>query len=202
MNLCSTTNSVSTSRPGWIDVCAWSRATLSFFAHAGRSRSRADSASGRLFGTVVANHLSLLECSDLGCTALYFLLGCSVTATAVLQQRIIADFFWLFMLVVQGKVEEFFFFFASAFRPVWPGRCIWALSVCRSRLAPWTRGEPNHGKLSALRPLGHGRYRLATASARERWKKKRASEKHARLKFAWLCWLISLCDCKKSCHVW
>ena len=45
--------------------------------------------------------------------------------------------------------------FFRAFRPVWPGRCIWALSVCRSRLAPWTR----------LRPLGHGRYRFATASA-------------------------------------
>ena len=26
----------------------------------------------------------------------------------------------------------------------------------RSRLAPWTRGESNHGKLSALRPLGSG----------------------------------------------
>ena len=60
-----------------------------------------------------------------------------------------------------------FFFVASAFRPVWPGRCIWALSVYRSRLAPWTRGGPNHGKLSALRPLGHGRYRFATASARK-----------------------------------
>ena len=58
------------------------------------------------------------------------------------------------------------FFVASAFRPVWPGRCIWALSVYRSRLAPWTRGESNHGKLSALRPLGHGRYRFATASAK------------------------------------
>ena len=58
-----------------------------------------------------------------------------------------------------------FFFVASAFRPVWPGRCIWALSVYRSRLAPWIRGESNHGKLSALRPLGHGRYRFATASA-------------------------------------
>ena len=56
------------------------------------------------------------------------------------------------------------FFVASAFRPVWPGRCIWALSVYRSRLAPWTRGESNHGKLSALRPLCHGRYRFATAS--------------------------------------
>ena len=60
-----------------------------------------------------------------------------------------------------------FFFVASAFRPVWPGRCIWALSVYRSRLAPWTRGESNHGKLSALRPLGHGRYRFATASAEQ-----------------------------------
>ena len=59
------------------------------------------------------------------------------------------------------------FFVASAFRPVWLGRCIWALSVYRSRLAPWTRGESNHGKLSALRPLGHGRYRFATASAAE-----------------------------------
>ena len=44
------------------------------------------------------------------------------------------------------------FFVASAFRPVWPGRCIWALSVYRSRLAPWTRGESNHGKLSARGP--------------------------------------------------
>ena len=61
--------------------------------------------------------------------------------------------------------QETSFFFASVFRPVWPGRCIWALSVYRSRLAPWTRGESNHGKLSALRPLGHGRYRFATASA-------------------------------------
>ena len=61
--------------------------------------------------------------------------------------------------------DSYFFFVASAFRPVWPGRCIWALSVYRSRLAPWTRGESNHGKLSALRPLGHGRYRFATASA-------------------------------------
>ena len=60
---------------------------------------------------------------------------------------------------------RWFFFVASAFRPVWPGRCIWALSVYRSRLAPWTRGESNHGMLSALRPLGHGRYRFATASA-------------------------------------
>ena len=34
------------------------------------------------------------------------------------------------------------FFFASAFRPVWPGRCIvLSLSLCTtSRLAPWTRG--------------------------------------------------------------
>ena len=66
------------------------------------------------------------------------------------------------------KPSAFFFFVASAFRPVWPGRCIWALSVYRSRLAPWTRGESNHGKLSALRPLGHGRYRFATASATEK----------------------------------
>ena len=51
--------------------------------------------------------------------------------------------------------QYFFFFFASAFRPVWPARCIWALSVYRSRLAPWTRGESNHGKLSILRaPFG------------------------------------------------
>ena len=48
---------------------------------------------------------------------------------------------------------------------MWPGRCIRALSVYRSRLAPWTRGESNHGKLSPLRPVGHGRYRFATASA-------------------------------------
>ena len=115
---------------------------LSFFLHAGRPRSkcacRAGSASGRLFGTVVANHLYLLGCSDLGHTALHFLPCRSVTATAVSQQRIIASSFWLFMS--------------------WPWR-------------------------------------------RERWKKKRHSEKHARLKFAWLCWLISFCDCKKSCHV-
>ena len=34
------------------------------------------------------------------------------------------------------------FFFASAFPPVWPGRCIvLSLSLCTtSRLAPWTRG--------------------------------------------------------------
>ena len=115
---------------------------LSFVFHAGRPRSkcacRAGSASGRLFGTVVANQLYLLGCSDLGYTALYFLLCCSVTATAVSQQRIITSSFWLFIS--------------------W----LWR---------------------------------------RERWKKKRPSEKHARLKFAWLCWLISFCDCKKSCHV-
>ena len=64
-----------------------------------------------------------------------------------------------------GEPSWDIFFVASAFRPVWPGRCIWALSVYRSRLVPWTRGESNHGKLSALRPLGHGRYRFATASA-------------------------------------
>ena len=76
-------------------------ATLSFFLHAGRPRSkcacRAGSASGRLFGTVVANHLYLLGCSDLGHTALHFLPCRSVTATAVSQQRIIASSFWLFM---------------------------------------------------------------------------------------------------------
>ena len=70
--------------------------SLVIFLHAGRSRSkcacRAGSASGRLFGTVVANHLSLLGCSDLGYTALCFLLSCSVTATAVSQQRIITNF--------------------------------------------------------------------------------------------------------------
>ena len=30
---------------------------------------------------------------------------------------------------------------ASAIRGMSPGRCIWALSVYRSRLAPWTRGS-------------------------------------------------------------
>ena len=39
------------------------------------------------------------------------------------------------------------FFVASAFRPVWPGRCIaFSLSLCTtSRLAPWIRGESNRG---------------------------------------------------------
>ena len=57
------------------------------------------------------------------------------------------------------------FFLRAPFGQYGPVAATWALSVYRSRLAPWTRGESNHGKLSALRPLGHGRYRFATASA-------------------------------------
>ena len=51
-----------------------------------------------------------------------------------------------------------FFFLRAPFGQYGPVAAIWALSVYRSRLAPWTRGESNHGKLSALRPLGHVRY--------------------------------------------
>ena len=41
------------------------------------------------------------------------------------------------------KKQLIAFVFASAFRPVWPGRCVvLSLSLCTtSRLAPWTRGE-------------------------------------------------------------
>ena len=58
-----------------------------------------------------------------------------------------------------------FFLLRAPFGQYGPVAATWALSVYRSRLAPWTRGESNHGKLSVLRPLGHGRYRFATASA-------------------------------------
>ena len=58
------------------------------------------------------------------------------------------------------------FLLRAPFGQCGPVAATWALSVYRSRLAPWTRGESNHGKLSALRPLGHGRYRFATASAK------------------------------------
>ena len=69
----------------------------------------------------------------------------------------------LFMMALQPA--QAFFFLRAPFGQYGPVAATWALSVYRSRLAPWTRGESNHGKLSALRPLSHGRYRFATASA-------------------------------------
>ena len=50
------------------------------------------------------------------------------------------------------------FFFPSALRPVWPGRCIGlSFSLCTtSRLAPWTRGDSNVGPEGHLAtPLHH-----------------------------------------------
>ena len=58
-----------------------------------------------------------------------------------------------------------FFLLRAPFGQYGPVAATWALSVYRSRLAPWTRGE-NHGKLSALRPLGHGRYRFLASGPR------------------------------------
>ena len=50
-----------------------------------------------------------------------------------------------FRVVVTGV--HIFFFFVSAFRPVWPGHCI-VLSLTlyiTLRFAPWTRGDSNRG---------------------------------------------------------
>ena len=62
------------------------------------------------------------------------------------------------------------FFFASAFRPVWLGRCIWSLvCVYHVRLAPWTRGsrtaascQPQAWKPSAI-PVHHRRSSINTS---------------------------------------
>ena len=69
---------------------------------------------------------------------------------------------------VLRKEDPSLFLLRAPFGQYGPVAATWPLSVYRSRLAPWTRGESNHGKLSVLRPIGHGRYRFATASAKKR----------------------------------
>ena len=60
--------------------------------------------------------------------------------------------------LLAAQMDWLVFLVASAFRPVWPGRCIvLSLSLCTtSRLAPCARGESNRGWLSASGPKAIG----------------------------------------------
>ena len=60
----------------------------------------------------------------------------------------------LFTIGRTAQIHDFLFFCCERLSASMARSLHLSLSVYRSRLAPWTRGESNHGKLSVLRPLG------------------------------------------------
>ena len=57
---------------------------------------------------------------------------------------------------------QIFFFVASAFRPVWPGRCIWSLVCVPRPTRTLDQGGVEPRLAVSLRPEGHRQYHYST----------------------------------------